>query len=120
MIMREAPAGLVEELGGEAPEVVGEGGLLFLAPAEGTWGDTVERRGDEFYLKLGMWVGADSAPDLDVRQVDGDGTGRAEQSPTADGLPGFLPTGVHVPSVGCWRVTARQGEDVAEIEVEVE
>ena len=119
-VTREPPDALAEELGNEAQGVVGGGDLFFLTPAEGTWGDTAERRGDEFYLKIGVWVGADSAPDLDVQEVDGPGVGRVEQSPTADGLPGFLPTGVRVPAAGCWQVTARLGEDVVEIHVLVE
>ncbi|SFF16982.1 hypothetical protein [Blastococcus tunisiensis] len=106
------------DLGGDgAPRVVGEGNLYFLTPAEGTWGDAAERRTDGIYLKLGLWVGTDSAPDVDVREADGPGVGRVDQSPTADGLPGFLPTGVHVPTAGCWRVTASLGDDVAAIHV---
>ncbi|TYP88363.1 hypothetical protein [Blastococcus xanthinilyticus] len=116
----DPPAELVEQLGGAGdPQVVGTGRLFVLVPVEGTWGDAAERRRDEFYVKLGVWVGADAQPEIEVRSTDGDARGRAEPAPTAAGLPGFLPTGVHLPTAGCWRVTARLADDVAVIHIRV-
>ena len=113
-----APEQLLEDLGaGKEPRVLGEGRLYFLAPAEGSWGDSTWQEGGETALKVGLWVNDTRIPDIEVRSADGALEGHAEVSPTADGLPGFLPTGVSFPSGGCWRVTARLGGDVAEISV---
>lgn len=119
-LVKELPDQLVQQLGpGPVPKVVGTGKLYVLAPVEGTWGDAAEQRAGGFYLKLGLWVGTDQRPEISVRSIDG-GKGRVEQSPTADGLPGFLPTGVFLPTAGCWQVIARVGADVVEIQFAVE
>nr|WP_168512744.1 hypothetical protein [Streptomyces sp. S1D4-11]QIY99193.1 hypothetical protein HEP87_41195 [Streptomyces sp. S1D4-11] len=55
-------------------------------------------------------------PHVSVEGIGGTtGTGRADLSPTSEGVPGPVPMEVELPGPGCWRVVAEGSEGTAHI-----
>jgi hypothetical protein len=94
----------VEEHGITA--VVGAGDVGFAAPVTGRWSDLLEEGGDGAGAKVALWVDHEGpVPEVDVRREGSDERGSATTTPTADGLPGPVPTRVSFPGRGCWEVS---------------
>lgn len=101
--------------------VTGEGAVWFVVPVSTTWSAVVWEEGGEATAKIPLWVDRDGPlPAVTVRRADGGpGAGSASSSPTADGLPGPVPTLFTFPGEGCWVVEAAAGGDVARFRVRV-
>ncbi|MEV6986979.1 hypothetical protein AB0M95_37765 [Sphaerisporangium sp. NPDC051017] len=115
-VAKDLPRDLVD-LG--VTRAVGEADIWFIAPDEPTWGGSVVRSGDGFYVKRPLWTSSAKPPSVTVVASGSGATGEATLSPTSEGLPGPLPMGVHFPSRGCWTVTATSEKGRAEIVVKV-
>jgi hypothetical protein len=104
--------------------VTGEGAVWFIAPLSATWSEVVRDEGDGPTAKIPLWVDRDGPlPTITVRRDGGGGGGEqgsASPSPTADGLPGPVPTRLTFPGEGCWVVEATAGGDVARLRVSIE
>ncbi len=102
--------------------VTGEGVVWFIAPLSATWSEVVRDEGDGPTAKIPLWVDRDGPlPTITVRREGGgEEQGSASSSPTADGLPGPVPTRFTFPGEGCWVVEATAGGDVARFRVSIE
>lgn len=99
---------------------VGSGDIWFYSGLIDRWGEVVIPNGTGFQGKFAMWVGTDELPTVSVVRTTGDRLeGTVSMGPTADGLPGPLPSTVLFPSSGCWQITATLGADIAQITVHV-
>jgi hypothetical protein len=99
---------------------VGEGDTWFIAPTRGTWSELVQWDGETYYLKLPIWTARDDPPSVTVRKVtDAQATGTVSFTPTSQGLPGPLPTGIRFPSPGCWEIAAVGTTGRAQIRLKV-
>ncbi|MFF1521369.1 hypothetical protein ACFVYR_04275 [Streptomyces sp. NPDC058284] len=97
-------------------KAVGEGTIWFIAPQTDNWSDLLETHDGHLRGKFPLWVDAKTLPKVSVRRTDDTpGTGRAELTPTSEGLPGALPMGLDLPDPGCWQVTAAGREGQARI-----
>lgn len=97
---------------------VGSGDTWFLPPAQGKLSQDVRWDGTSYFLKVGVWTLASTAPLITVQQVGGKGgQGSASSSPTGEGLPGPLPTTLRFPAPGCWEVTAQGTDGRAQIRI---
>lgn len=100
---------------------VGTGDIWFYAGLVDRWGDLVlHDPGGGFRGKFAMWVGTDQLPTVSVVRAGGEPLkGSVSLDPTAEGIPGPLPSTVLFPSPGCWQVTATVGADSAQILVKL-
>ncbi len=90
--------------------VVGSGAIWFIAPHATRWSAVVERDGGRAWAKLPLWVDDDGElPDIAVHRDDGGAAGAVEATPTAEGLPGPVPSTATFPTAGCWTVIADGG-----------
>lgn len=96
------------------------GDIWFFAGQMERWGDAVIPEASGFRGKFPMWVGGNELPIVAVVHTDGDpAEGIVSLDPTAEGLPGPLPSSLMFPLPGCWQVTATLGMDSAQITVYV-
>lgn len=107
--------------------VVGEGDVWLVAPQLDRWGELFEAdpstSGGGRRAKVAVWVDAGEEPPEVRVEADGptgDGpAASAESAPTAEGLPGALPTTLRVPGPGCYRVVVQGREGVATVRARV-
>lgn len=101
--------------------VTGEGAVWFVVPTSATWSAVVQDEGDGASAKVALWVDRDGPlPAVTVRRAGGGPErGSASSSPTADGLPGPVPTRLTFSGEGCWVVEAAAGGDTAHFRVMV-
>ena len=100
---------------------VGTKDTYFIGTVGFRWGDNVHYLKSEksYYMKVAIHTLETHLPKVTVKRVDGQGQGRAQLSPTSDGIPGPVPTGVLFPTPGCWEIAARGSAGVARIYVQV-
>jgi hypothetical protein len=99
---------------------IGNGSTFFVVTAGHRWRENVTFEQQTYQAKVGVYTLDSKPPRITLRRVDGPGVGRVEFFPETGGLPGWLPTRLYFPSVGCWEVTARGTKGQAKIFVYVE
>lgn len=99
---------------------IGAGDTWLIPPVRGTWSDLVRRDERGYALKIGIWSLSDSLPSVVVRQLGGKRSlGQAELHPTAQGLPGPIPSTSYFAVPGCWEIEARGKSGVAVARVHI-
>lgn len=85
-------------------------GVLRAGPLPGGGSYATINRDGSIYAKLGWWRGVPGNLTIHGRRLDANAPPLlAEVHNGSYGAAGFIPSGLIFPSVGCWRITGRQG-----------